>query len=175
MLGLITTKSTIAVQPVDSQVQIKPSSNYLINCSNIIKMELSGSTDTLIRFKLNKHEDRTPYFSFIADQTLAQIQALADVAPESNMIPLPVFEGAVSFSDCTGTTSDLYFNVEDISWVEENTAGTLCKMWVEEGGFSLRSFFVNYGLSQFVDVLVTGTTTTTTSSTSSTSSTTTSA
>lgn len=175
MLGIITTKSSVAVQPVDSQIQLGVSTEYIINASNIIKMEVIDTNDSLIRYKLNKREDRSPDFILIANETNAAIQTIADVTPSSKMIPLPVFAGAYAFSDSTGTTTTKYFNVEDISWVEENADATLCKMWVEEGGFGLKSFFVNYNLSQFMDILTTGTSTTTTSSTSSTSSTTTSA
>jgi len=169
MLGLITTKSTITVQPVDSQIQLTPSTEYLINCSNIVKMEVTNTNDSLIRYKLNKHEDRSPEFQLIANETNAAIQTLADVDAESLMIPLPIFVHAAAFNDCDGTPVTKYFPVESISWVEEDESATLAKMWVEEGGWGLRPYYVNYNIAQFMDMLVTGTTTTTTSTTSTTS------
>ena len=169
MLGLITTLASIENQPVDSQIELKASTEYLVNTNNIIKMRVYGTTDSELRVKLNKKEDRSPYFLMIVNETNAAIQTLADVSASSNMIALPVFAGAISFSDCTGSTTTKYFNIDDISWVEENNAGTICKLWVEVGGFGLRAFYANYSLAQLYDVLTTGTTTTTTTSTSSTS------
>ena len=170
MLGLITTKATITKQPVDSQIHLTPSTQYLINCSNIVKMEVTNTDDSLIRYKLNKNQDRSREFEFIANETNAQIQVLADVDAKSLLVDLPVFVDAASFSNCDSTPVTKFFTIESISWVEENATSTICKIWVEEGGWGLRSYYVNYGIAQVADMLATGTTSTTTTSTTSTTS-----
>lgn len=171
MLGLITTKATILAQPVEPRISLAASTSYFINTENIVKSKLYGTTDTLVLYQLNKHDDKSTPFYLVTDQTLAQIQAMADVNPDHNLLPLPVFPNATSFSTATGTTTTQYFNINSISWVEQNAGATLTKVLVEEGGRAMRTFYVDYSLAEFVTLLVTTTTTTTSTSSTSTTST----
>jgi len=169
MLGKVTTLASIECQPTESRVQLVPSTSYLINCSNIHKLKLYGTTDSLISFKLDLHEDRTYPFTLIVDETNAAIQILSDVAAASNMVALSVFEGCQSFSECSGVTPvTKYFIVEEISWAEDNTDNTITKIWVQRGGWGVKAYFVNMNIDQLYDEITTGTTTTTTSTTSTT-------
>jgi hypothetical protein len=132
-------------------------------------MKVYGTTDSLISYKFDKHEDRTYCFSLYVDETNAAINVLADVVPASVMVALPVFEGCQSFSECAGVTATTkYFIVEEISWCEDNTANTITKMWVQRGGWGVKAYFVNKNIEQLYDYITTGTTTTTTSTTSTT-------
>jgi len=168
MLGKVTLLSTIEVQPTESRIQFVALKDYLINTSNITRMQVYNTTDTLMRYKLDLHEDRTFPFSMIVNETNAAIQILGDVSALSTMIALSVFEDALSFSECTGTPVTKYFNVEDISWAEDNTANTISKIWVQRGGWGVKSYYVNANIDQIYDSITTGTTTTTTSSSTST-------
>jgi hypothetical protein len=129
-------------------------------------MKVEGTTDSLLRYKLDRFEDRSFPETLIVNETNAAIQTLSDVAAASNMVLLAVYEGATSFSECTGSTTNKYFNVADISWIEENSAATLSMMWVQRGGWGVKKYFVNANLEQINDEVTTGTTTTTTTTTS---------
>lgn len=172
MLGIITTLSSITTQPVESRLELKASTRYIIQTDNITKLKVQGTTDSYMRYKLDRFEDRSFPETILANETNAQVQAMSDVAAASNMVLLAVYEGATSFSECTGSTTNKYFNVSDISWIEENVTSTLSMMWAQRGGWGVKKYFINANLDQIFDEVTTGTTTTTTSSTSSTSTTT---
>jgi len=173
MLGLVTTLEDLRPQPVDSQIEVKPLTEYIINTLNIQQMEVYNTHDSLILYKLNRHEDRTNYFELAVEETNAAIQILADVDPESNLLPLDVFEGALTFADCADiTTTAKMFNIDEIVWIEENNAGTISMLWLCEGGWNLFKIFADHNIGQIVDLNTTGTTSTTTTSTSTTSTTT---
>lgn len=172
MIGLITTLSSqgsTAYQPLDSEIQLKPSTEYLINTNSIVSLKVFSTNDSDIRYKLNFREDRSPEFLLRVNETNAAIQALADVSANSNMVLLNVKEGALSYAEAATLSSTAkYYNIEDITWVEENNDATISRMIVAEGGYDLKIIFVNYNLAQIMDLLTTGTTTTTTSTTSTT-------
>ena len=166
MLGIITTLSSIKAQPVYSKVELNISESYIIQTSNIVKMKLYGTDDSLIRYSFNIHADQVHSEEIIVSQTNAQVSALADVAAASNVILLPVYEDTLSFADAaTLTPVDTYFNVEDIVWISQNAGATLSKMIVCEGGFKEKQYIINYNLEQIIDLTSTGTTTTTTTTT----------
>jgi hypothetical protein len=178
MLGIVTTLSAIEVQPSYSRVQLKVSTAYLINTDNIISMKLYSTNDSEIKFSWNMNDDqRIPDKLYVAE-TNAAIQTLADVAADSNMISLPVFEDTISFAAAASLTAVArLFNITDVVFVEQDSSGTMCKALIVEGGFNEQSFIVDYSIAQIMDILTTGTTTTTTTTTttSTTSTTTTSA
>ena len=90
MLGIISTLSTIDAQPSNAWIQIESSTSVLVNTNNFIKFKLQGTTDSLISYTVNKSDDKYIPFWFTVDQTNAQLQALSDVAANSNMITLDV-------------------------------------------------------------------------------------
>ena len=95
MIGLITTLSTqgtTGYQPTDSEMQLRPSIAYLINTLNITSMKVLGTTDSDLKYKLNRHEDRTPEFILRVNETNAAVQALADIGANSSMVLLNVLE-----------------------------------------------------------------------------------
>ena len=179
MLGIITTLSTFgttAPHPVDSQIELKASTEYIINTLNIVSMKVFGSTDSTVRYKLNRSEDSTPEFVLRVNETNAAITTLADTAAASNMVTLDVFtneygEDVMTFAEAalsTTSTVDKLFNIDDIVWVEENSSATMSMMFVAEGGWGVKKIFVDSELAKIIDLVTTGTTTTTTSSTSTT-------
>lgn len=171
MLGIVTslsTQGTTAYQPVDSQVQVKPSTEYIINTLSITSLKVFSANDSDMRIKLNWKEDRSPEFLLRVAETNAAIQALADVAAASNMVSLDVFlnehsEDVMSYAeaaDATSSATTKLFNVNEIAWVEENAAATMSLMLVLEGGNSIKKIFVDSNLAQIMDLITTGTTTT---------------
>lgn len=171
MIGIVTTLSEIESQPVESRVELAASTQYIINTDNIVKLKVWGTNDSEIRYKFNKHEDRTFEFLMTVNETNLAIQALADVDPDSAMALFDVYAGATTFNEAEiiSTTTAKYYNITDIVWIEENDAGTMSKMWVCVGGFGAEAIFVDSTLAQIVDLSTTGTTSTTTTSTTSTS------
>ena len=175
MLGIVTTISTVYSQPVRSLLELLTSTEYIINTDNITKMELFATDDSLIKYSLNIHDDQIFAETIIVTETNAAVQALSDVSPESNMILFPVYEGAITYGQTVGmTTTDMRFNVADVVWAEQNSSKNLSKVYIVEGGFTIKTYIVNYGLDQIMDVCDTGTTTTTSTSSTSTTSTSTS-
>lgn len=179
MLTPVNTISSVGThfpQPTDSQVQVKASTEYIINSLNIVRMRLYSTDDTTIYYKLNRHEDRSPEMMLRVTETKAQIQTLADTAAASNMIALNVFlgetgEDCLTFAECDlagSSTTEKYYNIDEIVWVEENADGDKCMLWVSDGGHDLNKIFADLNIDQFYDEVTTGTTTTTTSTTSTT-------
>ena len=166
--------------PVESLLGINSSTSYLINTDNIVKFKTQGTTDTQLEYKLNRHEDNSPEFTLLVDESTAAITTLGAATLASQMILLNVYDGALTFIDIVGmSTTAMYFNISDIVWGNENEAGTATRLLICEGGFTVKQFIVDHNISQIVDTGDTGTTTTTStssssSSTSSTSSTSTS-
>jgi hypothetical protein len=171
MIGLVTTLSTqgtTAAQAVDSQIELKASTEYLINTLNIVDMKVYSTNDSDIEYKLNRNEDRSPSFHLRVNETNAAIQTLADVAASSNMVPLDVFlnehsENVMSYYEAAVATSSAvtkYYSVDEIVWVEENNDATMCLMYVQVGGQNLEKIFVDSNLAQVYDMVTTGTTTT---------------
>jgi len=172
MIGLVTTLSSqgsTAYQPLDPEIQLKPSQEVLINTLNITSLKVFSTNDSDIRYKLNRKEDRSPEFLLRVNETNAAVQALSDVAANSNMLLLNEKEGAMSFAEAATLSSTAkYYNIDDICFVEENNAATMSRMVVAKGGQGLEIIFVNSNLAQLMDLISTGTTTTTTSTTSTT-------
>jgi len=175
MIGKVTTLSTLEVQPEFSMVELNVSTSYIIQTKNITKMSVYGTTDSRLVYSWNLGDDQMTPQALYVNETNAAIVALADTAANSEMILLPVFEDVISFSEAAGETAvDKYFNVDDIVFISENSAGTLARLLAVTGGFEVREYIINYNLDQIMDVVVTGTTTTTTTSTTTTSTTSTS-
>ena len=171
MIGLITSLSTLgetAAQPVDSQVQLKPSSEYLINTDNIVSTQVYSTNDSDIFYKLNRFEDQSPQFHLRVNETNAAVQALADVGAASNMVSLDVFlnehsEDVMSYAEAalsSSTATTKYINIEDICWAEENNAATMSLMLIQEGGNAIKKIFIDSNLAQIFDLITSGTTTT---------------
>jgi len=179
MIGVISTFTTLEPQPVDSQVEERASTSYLINTDCIIEMVDQSDLPTVtteLRYKFNVHEDRQVPFKFDVNETLAAIQTLTDATPASPKIALSVLEDIQTFDLVSNATAvTWYFNVDGIVWGEDDPTGNYARIWVTEGGHDVKPYIVDHNISQIVDLADTGTTTTTTSSTSSTSTTTTSA
>ena len=175
-LNILSTFGNPYYQPVESVIATEASGGYLINTENIGPVKVFGTINSIFDYKLNLNDDRSPEFKLKVDETKTAIIALADSSPESKMISLPVFLGALTFNDIeTGdSTTDVMFNVKDIVWGNENPAENITRILVCEGGFAIHQYFVDYSIDAIIDVVTTGTTTTTTTSTSSTSTTSTS-
>jgi len=176
MLGIVTTLSslgTTAYQPTDSQVQLKASTEYLINTSGIIEMKVYSSNDSDLLYKIQPEEDRTPAFRLRVNETNAAIDTIADTSAASNLLTLNVYlndygENALTFAECASlSTTAKYYNISDIMWGEQNLTKTRSFLWIAHGGQSLEKIFVDGGLDYLMDLIVTGTTTTTTSTTTS--------
>ena len=178
MIGKLTILSTWGdsyYSPVESLLGVAASGTYLINTDNILKFKVQGTTDTQLEYKLNIHEDNSPEFTFLVDNSNAALVLLSEATPASSMLLLDVYEGAQNFIEMEGlSTTEIYFNVKDIVWANENHAKTATRILVCEGGFAVHQYIVNHNLDQIVDLADTGTTSTTTTSTSSTSTTSTS-
>jgi len=178
MIGLVNTLSslgTTAYQPTDSQVQLKLSTEYLFNTDCIVEMKVFSTDDSDLLYKLNPEDDKQPGFRLRVAETNAAIDTIADSAAASNMLDLNVFENdygenALTFAECAAlSTVAKYYNVDDIVWGEQNAAQNRSLLLIARGGQSIEKIFVNSGLDQIMDLVITGTTTTTTSSTSTTS------
>jgi len=177
MLGLVTTLSTLgttAYQPTDSQVQLKPSKEYLINTDCIVELKVYSSNDSDILYKLSPEEDQTPAFRLRVNETNAAIDTIADTSAASNLLALDVYlndygENALSYAECASlSTTTKYYNISDIVWGDENLQETRTFLWITHGGQDLEKIFVEGGLDKLMDKITTGTTTSTTSSTTST-------
>ena len=171
MICLVTTLSTqgtTAAQAVDSQIELKASTEYLINTLNIVEMKVYSTDDSDISYKLNRNEDKSPTFHLRVAEANSDIQTLADVSAKSNMVSLDVFlnehtENVMSYYEAAVSSSSAvtkYYSVEEIVWVEENTAATMCMMYVQVGGQDLEKIFVDSNLAQVYDMVTTGTTST---------------
>ena len=180
MLGIVTTLSsfgTAAPHPVDSQVELKASTEYLVNSLCFNKLRVFGTTDSTINYKLNFHEDKSPDFLLRVNETNAALVDISDVAANSNMILLNVFlnnygEDVMTFAEAGNafsSTTAKYFNIDDILWGEENDSGNKSMLLIAEGGWGIKKIFVDHELAKIMDILETGATTTTTTSTSTTS------
>ena len=176
MLAEITTYTTLKPQPVDSQLELRAITNYLINTDHILEMHDESDLPTIITpitYKFNVYDDKMPELIFNATNTLAAIVTLADATPASTKIALNVFENIQSFNQVTGLTAVTWnFNVTDIVWGENDLTGAYARIWYLSGGHNVTPIIVDHNISQIVDLADTGTTTTTTTSTSSTSTTT---
>ena len=173
MLIQVTTLSTFggsAYPLVDSLLGLKASKGFIVNGDNIVKYKLYDTDDTYMRYKLNKNDDEAPEFSLIVDEANATIKTACDATPASNLITLSVYEGALTFGDVANisSTTDIRFNVSDIVWGIDDETPTATMILVEEGGFTIRKYFVSQTLEEIIDIADTGTTTTTTSTTSTT-------
>ena len=176
MIGKVTILSTFGepvYSPPESLLGTEPSTGYLINTDNAVKIKVYGTDDSVLDYKLNLHDDRSPEFKMIVSETNAAITTLSDATPASNMIPLPVYEGALTFGDidAISSTTTKYYNITDITWGNENEAGTITRLLLCEGGFTVYPIFVNYSIDQIVDIGDTNSTTSSSSSSTSTSST----
>jgi hypothetical protein len=174
MLILVKTLSTFggsAYHPAESLLGLKASKWFIINSDNIEKYKVYGTTDSYLLYKLNKNDDRSPKFSLIVDQTNAAIKTASDVTPANALISLSVYEGALTYSDVAdiSSTTTMRFKVKDIVWCIRNEDDDATMILVEEGGFTLRKYFVEQGVVDIIAIAGTGTTTTSTTSTSSTS------
>ena len=170
MIGQVTTLSTLKPQPVDSNIELLASEVYLINTNNNLDVKLEGTTDSLITYTTNKHEDRALQFKFTVTETNAQVKALADVAVDSNVVILPVFPNAVSPADIANDTAEnWYFNVDQIVFAANDSTDAYARVLFEYGGMHTKWYWVNYNIQQILDEITTGTTSTTTTSTSTTS------
>lgn len=171
MIAIVTTLSTLAPHYADSQYELIPLKKYLINTSNIVEMEVYGTTDSKLSYKLNQDNDRSPFAVFTVNETNAVINTADNVSPLSASIQLAIYEGARSFGEAAliATTTNVYFNIEDMVFGESNTANTLTELWINEVGHGVKKVYVNNNVDEIVDKVVTGTTTTSSTSTSSTS------
>lgn len=170
MIGIITLTSAVETQPLTPKVQLIASQPYLIQTNNIVNLKVSGTTDSLVEYALSSADDRLLPFEFIADETNAAIQTLADATKANNSIQLGVFENSLNFADIANDTAvNHYYNVDDIVWGENNVAVTYSRLLIQVAGFGLKVIYVDSNIYQVVDIADTGTTSTTTSTTSTTS------
>ena len=173
MIGKVTTRAILSPQPIDSQVQERLSTSYLINTDAIIEMEdqtLLQVVKTRILYKFNVYDDRHPEFVFTVDDTVSAIKTLADATPASPKLALSVFENVQSFAGVTGVTAvTWYFNVADIVWAENGPSDDYCRIWILKGGHNVVPYIVDHNIDQVIDLADTATTTTTSTSSSSTS------
>lgn len=161
-------KATVTSYPVRHLSYNFATGAKLINTDCIFAMDLSGTDDAFIVYKMRPRFSKESVFKFIVSDTLAEVVAGSNVSANSNMLALPVFED----DDVSSTSVTYYFNVADVVWVEEDSAGTYSYAYVHEGAY-IKRYIIDYDIDQIMDIATTGTTTTTTSTTSTTSTTTT--
>ena len=182
MLAEVTTYTTSRNQPVDSQVELRLSTSYLLNTDFIIEMEDESTLALVITkvvYKFNVYDDRIPEFTFQSGDTIASLVTLSDAIPASTKLDLTVYDDIQTFDKIPyATTTTWFFNLEDIVWGEDDNTGNYARIWVKTGGHSLTPYIVDHTIEQLVDLADNGPTTSSTStsstSTSSTSSTSTS-
>jgi len=159
MLGKITTLATLEAMPVDSQVELRISTEYLINTDNIAEMKLEGTTDSWLHYKFSIDESRSPEFIFTVNETNAAIQTLADATKNSEKVSLNVFEGIESFNQASGETAVAWlFNVDDIVWGEEDGTAAYTRIWYTIGGKQAKAVIVDHSIDQIVGWADEGTT-----------------
>ena len=173
MLGKLTTYTSSRTQPVDSQVELRLSTPYLVNTDYILELEDESALALVIvqvKYKFNVYDDRMPEFVFRVGDTRAAINTLADATPAHTIFSLSVYENIQTFDKIPSATAvTWYFNVADIVWGEDDSTGNYARIWYRVGGKEVVPIIVNHTIDQIVDLADTGTTTTTTTSTSSTS------
>jgi len=159
MLGKVTTLATLEAQAVDSQVELRASTGYLINTLNIAEMKVEGATDSWIHYKFSLNEDRSPEFILTVNETNAAIQTLADATLNSQKVILNVFENIESFNQASTETAVAWsFNVNDIIWGEEDGTAAYTRMWYAIGGKQAKAVIVDHSIAQIVGWADEGTT-----------------
>jgi len=159
MLGKVNTLATLEAQAVDSQIELRASTGYLINTDCITEMKVEGTTDSWIHYKFSIDGDRIPEFIFTVTETNAAIQTLADASPNSNKVSLNVFENIESFNQASGETAVAWlFNVKDIVWGEEDGTAAYTRMWYSIGGKQAKAVIVDHSIAQIVGWADEGTT-----------------
>lgn len=160
--------TTAERQPVDSQVEVVASKEYLINTDQIIEMTDESDLPTVttkILYKFNFQENRTTPFEFDVNETQAAIVTLADATKASEIIAINVFEDGSgnsiqSFNQVGSLTAvTRYFNVDDIVWGEDDPTGNYARIWVKRGGHSTKPLIVDHNIDQIIDTADTATTT----------------
>jgi hypothetical protein len=150
MLGKITASATAKRQPVDSQVEVSLSSEYLINTDHIIDVVDKTSYRNL-RYKFNIYDDRQTDLYMAVGTSLAAIQTLADVSQDSEMISLDVFEGIESFNQISGLTAvETTFNVNSIVWGDTDEGDTITRVWYVIGGKQAVPIIVDHTIEEIV-------------------------
>ena len=161
MIGKVTTLSTLLPQSVDSQVELRLSTAYLINTDCITELLVEGTTDSEIHYKFDVYGNKTGEFIFTVNETNAAIQTLSDATLASPKIALSVFEGVQSFNEVTGETAVTWnFNAADIVWAENDSTGAYARIWIMKGGHTVVPYIVDHNIDQIIDLVDTGTTTT---------------
>ena len=157
MVGIVTTLSTLLPQSVDSQVEARKSIAYLINTDYITEVYVEGTVNSRIRYKFNIEEDRPGEFVFTVTATNAAVQALSDVALNTNKISLNVYEGIQTFDKIPlVTTTAWYFNVKDIVWAENDSTGAYSRIWICKGGKQIVPYLINHTIAEVVSLAATG-------------------
>ena len=155
MVGIIETLSSLERQPVDSQVEEKVSTYYLINTDNMTELALHGANDSKIHYKFNVYSDRLPEFYFTVTDPIANILFAVDKAPASPKVSLDVFEDShgnsvQSFNQVTGLTPVTWnFNVKEVVWAEGNLPSykaPYSRIWICKGGHTVVPYIVNHSL-----------------------------
>jgi len=150
MLGKITANTTWTRRPVDSQVDTFFGTEYLINTDHIIDVE-DQTTYRDIRYKFNVYDDRQTELYIPVGQTVAAIQALADVTQDSKIIDLDVFETAQSFNQVTGITAvETSFNVASIVWGDTDESDNYTRLWYVIGGKEAVPIIVDHTIEQII-------------------------
>jgi len=160
MVGIIETLSSLERQPVDTQVEEKVSTYYLMNTDNITEMSLSGVNDSKFYYKFDVLEDKIPEFFIVADQSIAYMLSQVDDVPASPKVALDVFEEAQSFNQVTGITPVTWnFNVKDVVWAEGNIPSykaPYSRIWICKGGHTVVPYIVNHSLLDILWLILYG-------------------
>ncbi len=150
MLGKITANTVRQKLPVDSQVETQTSAEYLINTEYITEV-VDKTTYRAMRYKFNVYDDRQTDFYIPVGETTTAIQALADVAQDSKMISLDVFEGIESFNQVSGLTAvETTFNVDSIVWGDTDRSDNYTRVWYLVGGKEPVPILVDHTIEQIV-------------------------
>lgn len=153
MLGKITASITPWIHPVDSQVEHATANEYLINMEYVIDVE-DKTSYRILRYKFNIYDDRQTDFSLYVGETMAAIQALADVSQDANMINLDVFEGIQSFNQISGLTAvETAFNVSAIVWGDTDEGDDYTRLWYQIGGKEAVPVIVDHTIEEIITKL----------------------
>lgn len=132
-----------------------PVTTSLINTDNIVDAKQDGANDTYVKYNLNPYSTHFSPFSFIIDQTPAQLVTGSNVTSQSNLISLPVFEEY----DITDAHVHHYFNVSDIVWAIPYAASSdYSEVWVIQKGWTVKKYLVDYTIADILGLADTGTT-----------------
>jgi hypothetical protein len=136
--------------PVVKKNRVKYEKTLLVNNNKVknFKPDASDTNYTLLYYdqKADRRESRT---EFKVAKTLAQVDALVREEANETVIPLYVNTRRQGrFGIKTTVNRVEYISVDSWVWAYDNSDGTTCTVWLDEGAFRLLELNVNHTISQ---------------------------